>query len=54
MEVSIEDRFALYDLLVRYTTSLDTCDIEAVVGAWRLKSRLVRMDIIFPADRWAS
>jgi ketosteroid isomerase-like protein len=143
MDVSIEDRVALYDLLVRYTTSLDACDVEAVIGcftedcvletpisgvyrghdgisrfatatarfkatkggqfrhivsnfrfevtgdtarvlcylldfvtvdgrcellspgeydcqavridgAWKLKSRLVRMDVIFPADRWAS
>jgi ketosteroid isomerase-like protein len=143
MDVSIEDRSALYDLLVRYTTSLDACDVEAVVGcftedcvletpisgiyrghadirrfatdtarfkrekggqfrhiisnfrfevngdtarilcylldfvtvdgkcellspgeydcqavringAWKLKSRLVRMDVIFSADRWAS
>lgn len=143
MNVSIEDRVALYDLLVRYTTSLDAGDVEAVVacftgdcvletpisglyhghdgirrfagdtarfkqekggqfrhfisnfrfdvrgdtarvlcylldfvtvdgscellspgeydchavridGAWKLRSRLVRMDIIFSAERWAS
>ena len=30
------------------------CDAVRVDGAWKLKRRLVRMDVIFSADRWAS
>lgn len=31
---SIEDRFAIGDLFVRYTTALDACDVETVVGCF--------------------
>jgi ketosteroid isomerase-like protein len=31
---SIEDRFAISDLFVRYTTALDACDVETVVGCF--------------------
>jgi ketosteroid isomerase-like protein len=31
---SIEDRFALNDLLVRYTTSLDACDVDGVLSCF--------------------
>jgi ketosteroid isomerase-like protein len=31
---SIEDRFAINDLFVRYTTALDACDVETVIGCF--------------------
>jgi 3-phenylpropionate/cinnamic acid dioxygenase small subunit len=30
------------------------CDAVRVDGEWKLRRRLVRMDVIFSADRWAS
>ena len=34
MPISIEDRVALEDLIVRYATSLDACDVESVVDCF--------------------
>jgi hypothetical protein len=31
---SVEDRFEIGDLFVRYTTALDACDIETVIGCF--------------------
>ena len=34
MRVSIEDRFAIHDLLVRYTTALDSGDVDGIVSCF--------------------
>jgi uncharacterized protein (TIGR02246 family) len=34
MSPSIEDRFAIYDLFVRYTTALDAGDVDTIVGCF--------------------
>jgi uncharacterized protein (TIGR02246 family) len=38
---SIEERFAINDLFVRYTTALDACDVETVVGCFTSDCSLV-------------
>jgi uncharacterized protein (TIGR02246 family) len=34
MVLSLEDRFAIIDLFVRYTTALDAGDVETIVGCF--------------------
>ncbi len=34
MPVSIEDRFAINDLFIRYTTALDAGDVDTIVGCF--------------------
>jgi uncharacterized protein (TIGR02246 family) len=34
MPTSIEDRFAINDLFIRYTTALDAGDVETIVGCF--------------------
>jgi len=34
MPLSLEDRFAINDLFVRYTTALDAGDVETIVGCF--------------------
>ena len=34
MATSVEDRFAINDLFVRYTTALDAGDVETIVGCF--------------------
>jgi len=34
MAVSLEDRFAIHDLFVRYTTALDSGDVETIVSCF--------------------
>lgn len=38
---SVEDRLAIGDLFVRYTTALDACDIDTVVGCFTADCTLV-------------
>ena len=38
---SVEDRLAISDLFVRYTTGLDACDVDTVVGCFTADCTLV-------------
>lgn len=51
MKLSIEDRFALEDLLAAYAWSLDTGDVEALVACFTPDARMVE-EVFDDPDIW--
>ena len=51
MRLSIEDRFALEDLIAAYAWALDTGDIEALVACFTTEARLIE-EVFEDPDIW--